>query len=285
MISSVLTTVIAFIPLAFVSGDMGKWIAVMPLGLIAMLLISLFEALFILPCHLAHSRLPERESEVPRFQRGVQAMVAGFIERFYVPAFRWSLANPAMVLSLSLAGLLVTIGVYRGGMTPFVFSPSLDWEFVKTSIEYPKGTSPEIVIDATAQMDEAFRKIEREHLRPGGQSLVTTSTRSVGRSGSQDRLRGDVYVEFDPKRVFEQASSQEIVALWRQAAGEFPGAERVFFGDWTNRRGDVRSNSLCSVRTSTNWKRWPPRSRRSWRVTPACTTSRTVADPANGNCS
>ncbi|MDA0283866.1 MAG: efflux RND transporter permease subunit, partial [Planctomycetota bacterium] len=43
VINSVLTTVIAFIPLAYVSGDMGKWIAVMPLGLISMLLISLFE--------------------------------------------------------------------------------------------------------------------------------------------------------------------------------------------------------------------------------------------------
>ena len=84
VINSVLTTVIAFIPLAYVSGDMGKWIAVMPLGLISMLLISLFEALFILPCHLAMAKLPERESDVPRFQRRVQAAVTAFIDRFYV---------------------------------------------------------------------------------------------------------------------------------------------------------------------------------------------------------
>lgn len=229
VINSVLTTVIAFIPLAYVSGDMGKWIAVMPLGLISMLLISLFEALFILPCHLAMTKLPERESDVPRFQRRVQAAVSAFIDRFYVPSFRWTLANPAIVLSGSFAALLLTIGLYRGGFTPFVFSPSLDWEFVYTYVEYPKGTPPETVIEATERLDAAFREVEDEHLRPDGRTLVTSSTRSVGRSGSGDRLRGDVYVEFDPKRVFQTTSSQEIVARWRDKAGEFPGAERVVF--------------------------------------------------------
>ncbi|MCH6579537.1 MAG: hypothetical protein IH802_04145 [Nitrospinae bacterium] len=33
---------------------MGKFIAVMPMAVIAMLVISLFESIFILPCHLAH---------------------------------------------------------------------------------------------------------------------------------------------------------------------------------------------------------------------------------------
>lgn len=229
VINSVLTTVIAFIPLAYVSGDMGKWIAVMPLGLISMLLISLFEALFILPCHLAMTKLPERESDVPQFQRRVQTAVSAFIDRFYVPSFRWTLANPAIVLSGSFAALLLTIGLYRGGFTPFVFSPSLDWEFVYTYVEYPKGTPPETVIEATERLDAAFREVENEHLRPDGRTLVTSSTRSVGRSGSRDRLRGDVYVEFDPKRVFKTTSSQEIVARWRDKAGEFPGAERVVF--------------------------------------------------------
>ncbi len=52
--SSVLTTVIAFIPLAYVAGVMGKFIGVMPLAVIASLMISLAEATFILPCHLGH---------------------------------------------------------------------------------------------------------------------------------------------------------------------------------------------------------------------------------------
>ncbi|MGQ9563508.1 MAG: efflux RND transporter permease subunit [Thermogutta sp.] len=52
--SAVLTTVIAFAPLFFVPGIMGKFIWLLPFGVITMLLVSLAEAIFILPCHLAH---------------------------------------------------------------------------------------------------------------------------------------------------------------------------------------------------------------------------------------
>ncbi len=55
VLASVTTTIIAFTPLLFVSGVMGKFIAVMPVAVIAMLCISLVESTFILPCHLAHS--------------------------------------------------------------------------------------------------------------------------------------------------------------------------------------------------------------------------------------
>jgi multidrug efflux pump subunit AcrB len=50
----VATTIVAFVPLFYVSGVMGKFIAVMPAAIIAMLLISLAEATFVLPGHLVH---------------------------------------------------------------------------------------------------------------------------------------------------------------------------------------------------------------------------------------
>ena len=52
--ASVTTTIIAFVPLLFVAGVMGKFFAVLPMAVIAMLAISLVEATLILPCHLAH---------------------------------------------------------------------------------------------------------------------------------------------------------------------------------------------------------------------------------------
>ena len=48
--ASVATTIIAFLPMMFVTGVMGKFLAVMPLAIIAMLVVSLVESTFILPC-------------------------------------------------------------------------------------------------------------------------------------------------------------------------------------------------------------------------------------------
>ena len=59
--ASVTTTVLAFLPFFFVTGVMGKFFAVMPVAIIAMLVISLFESTLILPCHLAHGE-PDHQS-------------------------------------------------------------------------------------------------------------------------------------------------------------------------------------------------------------------------------
>ena len=50
--------VAAFAPLLFVTGNMGKIMKQIPIVVIAVLLISLVEALFILPAHLASDRSP-----------------------------------------------------------------------------------------------------------------------------------------------------------------------------------------------------------------------------------
>ncbi|MHC4399318.1 MAG: efflux RND transporter permease subunit [Planctomycetota bacterium] len=54
VLAAVTTTIVAFMPLLFVPGIMGKFIAIMPLAVIVMLVFSLTESTFILPCHLAH---------------------------------------------------------------------------------------------------------------------------------------------------------------------------------------------------------------------------------------
>ena len=58
---SVLTNMVAFLPLFFVPGILGKVFKVIPVVVISVFSISLVESLFILPAHLAHQhRTPER---------------------------------------------------------------------------------------------------------------------------------------------------------------------------------------------------------------------------------
>lgn len=52
--ASVMTTIIAFTPMLYMSGIMGKFIKFIPLGVITALIFSLYECFFILPHHLAH---------------------------------------------------------------------------------------------------------------------------------------------------------------------------------------------------------------------------------------
>jgi len=240
VICSVLTSVIAFVPLAYVTGEMGKWIAVMPLGLVAMLLISLVQGLFILPCHLAHSRLPGGPDDVPGFQQAVQKAIDRFVDRVYTPVLKGTLARPAVLLAGSISALLITAGLYQGGFTPFVFNQQLDWEFVYTYIEYPKGTPTATIDAATRRLEDTFREVEEQELRDADgdrRSLVQTRFRSVGYTNQLDNMRGEIYIGFEPGQIFAEKSSREVIAKWRERAGEFPGAERVVFWGINNAAG------------------------------------------------
>ena len=119
--TSVTTTVIAFAPLMFVAGVMGKFIAVLPVTVIACLIISLLESLFILPCHLAHApnEKPLRE-RMPFWLRWPLAVActAAACGIVYVMT-RQTLPVVAEVLAVCAAGLAIWgAGVCLGAFTP-----------------------------------------------------------------------------------------------------------------------------------------------------------------------
>src|SRR5690606_30788606 len=60
VVFAVLTTVVAFTPMLFLPDETGKLYSNIPAIVIPILLISLIEALGILPAHLAHSKPQER---------------------------------------------------------------------------------------------------------------------------------------------------------------------------------------------------------------------------------
>lgn len=92
--AGVLCTVIAFVPLFFVSGVMGKFIACMPFTVIAMLLISLVEGLTILPAHLGHN--------------GVLKEMAGIVAGMRRAMMKW---NGAVLTALGLFVGLVLFSI------------------------------------------------------------------------------------------------------------------------------------------------------------------------------
>ena len=56
---SILTNIVAFIPLMFIPGETGKVWSPLPLVVIIVFAVSLVEALYVLPAHLAHTRMDQ----------------------------------------------------------------------------------------------------------------------------------------------------------------------------------------------------------------------------------
>ena len=251
VISSVLTTVITFLPLCFVSGVMGKFIAVMPFAFITTLLMSLAESTLILPGHLAHEKnlvftvlgivlYPLRLllPAVGLLQRACDRGLKWFVKHVYVPTLDLALDNRLSVLALAIGLLLVAFGIVRSGITPFQLFPKIDANRLLAKVVFPDGTPASVTEEATGRLERAAFEATRR-LSPGGEPIMELVHRAVGQVAAQGEIGpnarmsgshvGAVAVEL-VEGEFRDVTSEQFISEWRQLAGDFTGSESLIFG-------------------------------------------------------
>jgi len=251
VMSSVLTTVITFLPLCFVSGVMGKFIAVMPFAFISTLLVSLAESTLVLPGHLAHEKnlvftilgivlYPLRTllPAVAVLQRTCDRGLKWFVRRVYSPALEVALDNRLSTLAVAVGILLVALGIVRSGITPFQLFPKIDANRLIAKVVYPDGTPAAVAEEATRRIEEAAFAVGRKLSSPDV-PIVTLVHRAVGQVAAQGEVGPDArmsgshvgavaveLVEGERRAV----TSEEFISEWRRAAGDFVGIESLVFG-------------------------------------------------------
>lgn len=251
--SSTATTVMAFTPLLFVSGVMGKFMAVMPMAIIAILIASLFECLTILPCHLAHKNgmlmtimswvffpLTWTLPIIHWASRTTSRFLDWFVRTIYEPSLHWALHNRLIVCGGGIGVILVTVGLVRSGMAPFEFMPEIDGNTVQAKITFPDGTPERVTQQWTKYIEDAYWRVN-ERMSPEGESLGQVSFRTVGSQVSgggppgananeaNGSHVGSVEIELQDTEERE-VSSEAIVVQWRNEVGLIPGAETLTIG-------------------------------------------------------
>ncbi|HRA89449.1 MAG TPA: efflux RND transporter permease subunit, partial [Planctomycetaceae bacterium] len=221
--SSVATTVFAFMPMFFVSGIMGKFFAVMPLAVIAILTISLLEASMVLPCHLAYDSGKPSPLTIG-LNRFTNFFLNSFINRIYQPLVVFCIQNPAITFSSAITILLLTSTLVLSGKVPSIFFPKLDAPEVMATIMFPDGTPSRVTEAATERIEKAIQQINKEY-STAEHPLVLATHRMVGlvveqgAPGGGQRTEGShagsVYAQLVDSGVREK-TSDEIVQRWRQ---------------------------------------------------------------------
>jgi multidrug efflux pump subunit AcrB len=234
--SSVATTVFAFVPMFFVTGVMGKFFAVMPLAVIAILTISLLEACFALPCHLGHGN--GRPSPLTGWlNAGTTWVLETFLRVVYAPVIRFCATFPAITVSVAVAFLLLTASLVTSGAVPSIFFPKLDAPEVIAKVIFPDGTPARITDAATLRVEQAIQQINQQHSVPT-RPLVKVTHRMVGLvrdnapgggQTTEGSHAGSVYAELVDSGQRE-LTSEQVVQAWRDAVGSIPGAETLTFG-------------------------------------------------------
>jgi multidrug efflux pump subunit AcrB len=253
VILAILTTVFAFLPLAFVEGTMGKFMGVIPVIVIAVLAVSLVEGLLILPAHLstipASSINPDPDKKrnfLLRFQDRFAEGFQKFIINVYKPSLIYALKHRALVLAVAVASLVLLAGFVGGGHIRFTFMPNIDSDNMICAIEMPAGTSVETTTQVVEQIQDGLRKLQEEvdgdreegtdpiikHVYSTIGSQPRTSGGGRPMSSGTSTFLGAHKAEINVELMEGEArpiGSKELVGRWRKLSGEIPGALSVTF--------------------------------------------------------
>jgi multidrug efflux pump subunit AcrB len=146
VISSILTTIAAFLPLLTISGVMGKFLKEMPIIVAFTLLASLLEAITVLPVHLYEmKKLNNKKNKKNKWWL--------FIVDFYKKILFWSLKLRYLTIIIAFSVLIYSI--YLAKNLSIVMFPSDSTDKLNAKLELPEGTGIKETTEYLKQI-EAF---------------------------------------------------------------------------------------------------------------------------------
>jgi multidrug efflux pump subunit AcrB len=225
VIVSSLTTVLAFLPVAFLGGLEGKFLWMLPVMVALTLGASLIECLFMLPGHLAHAggyggSHGDRSRPQPsrRWFRHIQVR----FDRFVLGAIR----RRYLTIGLFVAGF-IGIVAYGALVMRFNLYPEVDIDTVNFKVELPEGSSFDYTIQQCAELEALIR----ERVIP--EDLLNVTTRighhdtdlygaTEGRNPAWALLT--LYMLPQGQRA---TNSNELIAAFREEMSALPGYKRI----------------------------------------------------------
>ena len=232
VVSAMLTTVAAFLPLFTIKGIIGEIISAIPMVVVAVLIASLMEVFFILPAHLAHFG-SGREEKIHgfryQFNRLFNAFRDGPFRSLVTLAVRWHLATMAFAVGL----LILAIGMMAGGRVNFVFFDSPEADIAYANVLMVPGTSRSQTVVMLEEVEQALERAEAS-ITDGKGGLIKAAVGIMGTNLSQEEdpitttsdISASVMVELITADR-RQIRMRDFLAAWRNEVGEVAGLERL----------------------------------------------------------
>ena len=234
---SVLTNMVAFLPLMFIPGIMGKVFGQIPVVVICVFAISLVESLFVLPAHLGHQKETRRPGPLSFLNRGQQRFSDGFsraVGKLYGPFLDRVLRWRYVTLSVGLAVLLVTVGYVKSGRMGFALFPKIESDYAKVTATLPYGTAVQKTAAVQDRLVAAVREVAEEN---GGDKLL----KGIYAKVSDNEATVRAYLTDGDVRPI---STAEVTRLWRERVGPLVGLESILFESDAGGPGRGRSISV-----------------------------------------
>ena len=219
---SILTNIVAFIPIFFIPGTTGKFWWPIPAVVITVLAISLLEALFILPAHLGHSTRNSRTfvgKFIYRWQQHLALKFKQVVKNYYRPFLELCLREKYLTLVFSLTIFLVVGGYAISDHMGMIMMPEVSADEIEAGVNLPSDTTRDQATKVANNVTQQTQKVFDEY------NLASDV------EGIKSNLRGtfvDVEMVMLPPGE-RNRSTNEIIELWRAEIGDIEGVDQITF--------------------------------------------------------
>ena len=240
---AIITSMVAFVPMLFLPGWLGKLMKDIPLVVIPALLFSLIESKFILPYHLSLCRFDKLPKNLlSKFQNKVSIGLERFIEIVYQPILKKSLEWRYLTLSFFIGLLLVTFGLIIGGHVPSIRGvPPVPSDYISVKLSMQDGAPAATTENALLEVERARLEVV-EYLQnlnepnPFRYVMKTMGAQpfSGGPKSSSNIVTGSNMGEISVELIKSEERTRtapQISALWREKINPLPGLKEMYFGD------------------------------------------------------
>jgi HAE1 family hydrophobic/amphiphilic exporter-1 len=184
--ATTLSLVVIFLPVAFMSGQVGRLFYSYGVTVAAAILVSLFISLTLTPMLASKFLRPVDEQHLSWLEKNANRVMAP-LERWYGNAVAWSLQHRAVVVVVSLLLVASSVPLYQA--VPSDFLPEDDQSEFEISVELPTGTSFLAADDVIQDVESQIKTL------PGVKDVLVT----VGDSrGTGSATRANIYVGLVP---------------------------------------------------------------------------------------
>lgn len=236
----VFTTIAAFAPLLFSTGILGQILLPIPIIVISVLLVSLFEAFLVLPSHLSTSNKWSL-GLLAKGRRYVSGALDTFLDKVLLPFARLAFDMRYLTVVIGFSFCVLAFVFIGTGAIRFVFFPPIEGDEINVTLEMQPGTPFEVTKKYTEHLMAAAEKTREKYDAdmPEGKSIFKNIALRVGAIASDAGPGGEtagatssnvsqIELELVPSAQ-RPVSSSEVERTWQGYVGEIPGVKKLAF--------------------------------------------------------
>ncbi len=257
IVSAILTTILAFSLFFYLDGRIGEFFAEASVIVILTLVVSLVEALIILPAHLAHSKALQPQDKGPKrgiaylfskmriFNQWGDRIMMYMRENWYSPTLRFALKYKILTFSFFIMALILTFGSIGGGIIRTAFFPRIASDRVAVELLMPNGTNERVTDSIISLIEDKSQIVNEEltgeYLKGTDKILFENTIKRLGPGSSAATL---VINLLPGEERPDEIRADMVTSRLRELVGPVIGVESLIYGSGGNFGGDPVSVSL-----------------------------------------